>query len=877
MSRTETPQHAEIVAGLTGADFFALAESAPEFVAVARADNEVLYVNPAGRALVGLDSLAEARSHPIADYLDGEGRRASFEVEQPAAVRDGFWQGRSTLRHFRTGESIPVQIASFPVADANGEVRLLATFQRDIREELHGQRLLEAAFDHALVGMMMADPTGRFTRANDAACRLLGYTEAELRELDVVQLSHPDDRAQSHEHLARLAAGELSTFEVEKRYLRKDGTPVWVQLGATAVRRQDGSIEFFISQVQDISERHAAQEALRESEERFRRLVENAQDLVLRIRLVPELGYDYVSPSAWPMFGYAPEEFYARPELALETIHPDDVRRLEEAYARNPEEPITVRAVRRDGSVVWIERRQIVVRDDDGTPVALEAIVRDVTERVERAAALARRERQLQAVFDGALDAMLIVDDERRYVAANPAAAELFGLTVEQILGRRIEELLGGPPDIVERWASFLAAGDDAGEMGLRRPDGAERRVEYRSRARIEPGRHLSVMRDVTEQRRAEERLRQVDKLEAIGRLAAGVAHDFNNLLTVIDGYRELALDELAGVDSVAASRIVEIRRAGESAAALTRQLLAFGRKQLLQPELIDLNALVGDHHDMLARLLGDDVAVAVELDERLAPVRADPSQIAQVLLNLAVNARDAMPDGGTLRIVTRNDPDAGEVTLTVADTGPGIDPAVRPRLFEPFFTTKPPGQGTGLGLATVLGVVEQSGGSVDVADGSDAGAAFTVRLPRAEGIGSGASADRARAPVAGGSERILLVEDNDAVRPLVDEFLRSLGYEVVAAATPAAALAAAAESGEVDLLVTDVVMPGMHGHELARQLRERRPALRVLFVSGYASDVIASRGALPVGADFLQKPFTLPQLARRARAVLDAPAGVDG
>ena len=683
------------------------------------------------------------------------------------------------------------------------------------------------AFDEALVGMMMADPTGRFTRANRAACELLGYTEDELRGLHVTALSHPEDREESRRNLDRLHAGELSSFVTEKRYLRKDGTPVWVQLGARAVRGEDGAIRYFISHIEDIS-------ALHESEERFRRLVENAQDVVLRYRVGPEPAYDYVSPSVRRLFGIEPEELYANPELGLEVVHPDDRAALLAAFERDPEEPVTARVVRPDGSLVWAERRQIAVRDENGTIVALEAIVRDVTERE-------RRQRQLQAVFESSSDAILVVDEDGRCLEANPAAQELFGTSPA---GHVFGELVDG--DAVPR------------------PDGEVRSVELRLTREVEPGRQLIVLRDVTELRRAaelDERLQQGEKMRAVGQVAAGVAHDFNNLLTVINGYSDLALDD---ADAGVRERLVEIRRAGERAADLTRQLLAFSRKQVLNPETLDINRFVADQRNMLQRVLGEDVQIVLEVDDAPLCVRADPTQVVQVLLNLSVNARDAMPGGGTLTITTGRDGD--DVALHVADSGQGIDPHAIGRIFEPFFTTKPVGLGTGLGLSTVLGIVEQSGGSIDVESRLGDGTTFSIYLPAVDAEPREPPARRADASLPGGTA--LVVEDNDLVRPLLERYLTSLGYEVVSAAAPGAALQLAEEHGRFDLLVTDVVMPEMNGQELASQLRERQPDLSVLFLSGYTADAVIERGALGASESFLQKPFTVGQLAHALAAL---------
>jgi two-component system cell cycle sensor histidine kinase/response regulator CckA len=379
--------------------------------------------------------------------------------------------------------------------------------------------------------------------------------------------------------------------------------------------------------------------------------------------------------------------------------------------------------------------------------------------------------------------------------------------------------------------------------------------------------------------------------MEAVGRLAGGIAHDFNNLLTTVLGYSDMALNEL-GEDDPIRSEILEIRKAGERAANLTRQLLAFSRKQVFEPRTVDLNALIAESTRMLARLIGEHIHLITQLDPSLGSVRADPGQVEQVIANLVVNARDAMPEGGTLTIRTRNaDVEVSGsrehfgvapgryVVILVTDTGVGIDSETQKRIFEPFFTTKEKPQGTGLGLATVYGIVSQSGGEIFVASEPGRGAAFAVYLPRVDG-GVPAPVAAARSAPAGGSETILLVEDESAVRDLTRRCLEKSGYNVLQAASAEEALdVVGRHPGEIHLLLTDVIMPGASGPELARQLSSRRANLEILFVSGYTDETMTSQQILQPGASFLQKPFTPDSLARKVRDVLDrrATASIEG
>jgi signal transduction histidine kinase/ActR/RegA family two-component response regulator len=391
-------------------------------------------------------------------------------------------------------------------------------------------------------------------------------------------------------------------------------------------------------------------------------------------------------------------------------------------------------------------------------------------------------------------------------------------------------------------------------------------------------------LRDVTEQSALEGELRQAQKMESVGQLAGGVAHDFNNLLTVITG----RIDFLIGASNINEEQetdLSEIKKAAERAAGLTRQLLAFSRKQLLQPRVLDLNRTLDEFEPMLRRLIGEDIRIRIEHGHELGSVSADPGQLQQILMNLALNARDAMPAGGVITFRTANETarngagsppmqvEPGEyVMLEVADTGLGMDSATQARIFEPFFTTKGQGKGTGLGLSTVYGIVKQSGGGISVASTLEAGTVFRVYFPRTAGYVLADAAEARRDLSLSGTETILLVEDETSVRNLVERVLKSRGYDVLAAEDGVNALRLASDSSlAVDLVLTDIVMPEMSGRELVEALHDGRPALRVLYMSGYTDDEIVRRGLNDPGMSFIQKPFTAENLAMQVRKALDA------
>ena len=509
-------------------------------------------------------------------------------------------------------------------------------------------------------------------------------------------------------------------------------------------------------------------------------------------------------------------------------------------------------------------------------------------------ALLRESEERFRTMFESAPTAMMMLDVEGRVVAVNRSCELLLGYEEHELLGadtpmlrhpdeaeelgELLAELIGGERDVFRRESRYV------------RKDGAvvivQLAVALARDADGKPDYVIAMAEDVSEQKQLEERLRQSQKLEAIGRLAGGVAHDFNNMLTAIGGYTALALDH-AERGSALHEDLEEVRKATDRAALLTRQLLAFSRKQVLVPELINLNGVVLELESMLRPLIGEDVVLATELDPALGPIEADPGQLQQVVMNLVVNARDAMPSGGGVTIVTAN-ADVGEnddaiepgryVTLTVRDTGEGIDEQTLLQIFEPFFTTKDAGKGTGLGLATVYGIVKQSGGYVAVDSEVGFGSAFTIYLRRADGTVQPAAPEQSLAPVvealpapapARTAARVLVVEDEEVIRGLVDQVLSGEGYDVILAADGDEALELAATT-HVDVLLTDLTMPGMGGHELAERLRQRAPGLKVMFMSGFAESGDFSTAALPPATAFLEKPFTFSMLSERMRELIE-------
>jgi PAS domain S-box-containing protein len=501
-----------------------------------------------------------------------------------------------------------------------------------------------------------------------------------------------------------------------------------------------------------------------------------------------------------------------------------------------------------------------------------------------RRAELGMRESQdrLRQIFDHVSDALFIADSSGAIVDANPAACALSGRPLEKLRALKMTEVL---PESQLEGGGGMPTGAARRESDLfRRHDGKV--LDVRSAA-FAPGVLVYTVRDLTRQRQLEDQLGQAQKMEAVGQLAGGVAHDFNNLLTVIMSYSSMLLSD-SGTNAEVRGDIQEISDAAGRAAALTRQLLAFSRKQVLQMRPVNVNAVVTDVEKMLRRLIGEDISLATNLDPDLALINADPGQLEQVLINLAVNARDAMPGGGALTITTDNSELSEEhgdrhlgaaagryVMLAVTDTGSGMTKEVQQRLFEPFYTTKGVGKGTGLGLATVHGIVKQSGGDIYVYSELDHGTTFKVYFPCVEKTSDlVATTAEHRVIVKNGTETILFAEDDEALRALGGRVLAGLGYKVLVARTGREALQIVAEhSGPIDLIATDVVMPEMNGSQLVEKVIEARPGIRVLFMSGYTDDEVMRRGVIDGQTAFLQKPFTPDLLAQKVREVLDVPA----
>jgi PAS domain S-box-containing protein len=733
-------------------------------------------------------------------------------------------------------------------------------------------------------------PSGELLDVNPAGVAMLeAASEEKITGRNVLAFLAAADREPFIAALGRAFAGEDVSVTYQMKGLL--GTERRMDMCAVPIRNSDGEITSVLGVSRDITERHRIQAALVESEKQYSDLINTVEGIVWEVD-ISTMRFTFVSQQAESMLGFPLERWY-EDHFWADQIHPEDrdfaINYCAAETAKGEGHSFEYRMMAADGSVVWL-RDIVSVVVEEGKPVKLRGIMVDVTEQRRLDAAM----KQQAVLIEQSNEAIFVWDLDHGVIEWNLGCEKLYGYKRDEALGLFPYDLLHSRfPDSVQDFREELsAAGSWNGELTQATAAGDELIVESRVQLIELNGRKvvLQTSRDLTEMRRAEaallaseEQLRQAQKLESIGILAGGLAHDFNNMLTAINGYSDLILRRTAK-DNPIRSYLEEIKKAGERSADLTRQLLAFSRRQILQPSLLDLNAVIDDTTSLLKRLIGADITIDTRLAADLWRIKADHGQLTQVLMNLMINARDAMPDGGSVTIETDNveldEEYAGNtvgvmpgryVMLAISDTGIGMDEETRSRVFEPFFTTKPVGRGTGLGLSTVYGIVKQSGGNVWVYSEPGRGSTFKVYLPQAAGEPEALHAGTERRQMHMGSEKILLVEDEDSVRRLAKQILETCGYEVYEASNGAAAFSEfEKEWAEIDLLVTDVVMPGMGGRELSEMARERRPDLKVLFTSGYTDDAVVRRGILDEGHNFLQKPFTFDALARKVRTVLD-------
>ena len=755
----------------------------------------------------------------------------------------------------------------------------------------------KALVDQSLFSIQILDENGQTKQINQAFERLWGVRFADLVGYNMLADSQMEELG-ILPYIRRAYAGEAVTIPPMKFFGEKSlgpgkGNVRWVLARVFPVKDGTGQVREVTLMHEDVTERTLAEEALR----RTQFAMDRANDSVLWVGDGGEI--IYANDSACSMLSYSREELLS---MTVFDIDPDFPRQNWENHKEQMRRDRTMsfesRHVAKDGRIFPVEVSSNYF-EIDGRFCAC-AFDRDISDRKQAEAALMESEKRFRLLVQNSNDIIQIMDPYGVPTYVSDQVTRILGYQPEELVGVHSFGLVH--PDDMPAILETIAA-------GLGTP-GKVAEVEYRIRHKNGHWVHMEAVgcnllhdpavngivlniRDVSERKKADEerhklqeQLQQAMKMEAVGRLAGGVAHDFNNLLTGISGNVQLALLDMQPNDPLS-DTLKEVGRAADSAASLTRQLLAFSRKQLIEPRMLDLNELISSMHKMLARLIGEDIRLHTLPGTELGVVKVDPGQFEQILVNLVVNARDAMPNGGKLVIETSNvelDEEycrthnyarpGRHVMLAVSDTGVGMSQHTKEHLFEPFFTTKEKGKGTGLGLATIYGTVKQAGGNIEVYSEEGQGTTFKIYLPRVEEAAEKLETGGVTTAMPGGKETILLVEDEEMVRNLATRLLKRLGYDVLSASSGGDAIVAAEEhSAPIHLLLTDVVMPGMNGRQLADRIAEIHAETKVLYTSGYTENAIAHHGVIDKGLAFIGKPYTPQTLAKAIRKVLDGPA----
>jgi two-component system NtrC family sensor kinase len=734
-----------------------------------------------------------------------------------------------------------------------------------------------------------------FLAVNDAALQKYGFSQDEFLQMTIKDIRPAEDIAALLHSISLRAEGRerVGTW----RHRKKDGSLFQAEI--TIHRMEWQGRKARLALITDVTEGRRTAAALSESEEQIRLLLDSAAEGVFGVDLKGVCTFS--NHACVSMLGFS---------QAGELLGKDMHRLCHHSRADGTPLPIRESKMyqafrhdrgahasdevfwRRDGTPFPTEYWSYPIRRGGVLTGYVVSFV-DITERRQAEKNLESRTAYLNALIENNPLATVVLDSDYVVQMCNPAFAKLFLYDRTEVVGRLLDELVVPPaqPALLRKFSEANLNGEVLHAITRRaRKDGSLVDVEVYGVPLVIDGQvrgSYGIYRDISEEKRLEQQLRQAQKMEAVGRLAGGVAHDFNNLLSVIIGYSEL-LEGAVEPKGPLGKNVGEIKKAARRAASLTRQLLAFSRKQVLEPKVLNLNSVVSETDKMLQRLLGEDIEIVTRLDPALGQVKVDQGQIEQVIMNLLVNARDAMPQGGRLTIETSNvdldeafaqqHPPAKPgryVRLTVSDSGTGMDAETQAHIFEPFFTTKEFGRGTGLGLATVYGVVKQSEGYIWVSSELGHGATFQIHLPRVALAAEQTAPSPEAAPGARGTETILLVEDEDALRELARVLLEDAGYLVLEANNGARALEIAGRTnGVIDLLLADVVMPAMSGPTLAEKLSPLKPEMKVLFMSGYPDDKIVNHGVLAEGTVLLQKPFSRDSLLSKVRELLNSTGG---
>jgi len=872
-----------------------LVEAAPDVIyTVSAEDGSLTSLNPAFETLTGW-SRAEWLGKPFVGMVHPDDLPVAVERFQKA-LRGEMHPPRELRVLCKSGEYLVGEFTSTQQVKDGKVVGQLA-IARDITDRKRAEEalieeryLLHTLMDNLPDAVYFKDRESHFTRINKADVKLFGLSgpaqAVGKTDFDFFTTEHAQEAYNDEQQIIRTGQPVVGKEEMETW---PDGHVTWASTTKMPLRDAKGNIIGTFGVSRDVTERKRAEGELRASETRYRRLFEAARDGIF-ILDADSWEIRDVNPFLLNLLGFSRAELLGRKlweigplrDVLLSKVDFEELQTRE--FIRYENLPLETR----EGKHVEVEFVSNVYISGDRK--VIQCNIRDITERKRAEAEHVR----LVTAIEQSAEAVLMTNTEGEIQYVNPAFTRITGYSRDEVLGQNPRILKSGKQDPAfyqQLWATILKGEIWHGELINRRKDGSL----YSEQMSIAPVRSaggevtyfIATKQDVTEHKKLEQQLIQAQKMEAVGRLAGGVAHDFNNLLTIINGYAQLLIEPISPQDP-RRGHLKEILTAGERAASLTRQLLAFSRRQVLEPRVLNLNSVLADVAKMLRRLIGEDVELVATLKPDLGRVKVDPGQIEQVIMNLAVNARDAMPQGGKLFVETSNvEIDANYarshspmmpgkyVMVAVSDTGCGMDLETQAHLFEPFFTTKEKGHGTGLGLATVYGIVKQSGGFIWVYSVPGRGSTFKIYLPVVEEALPTAEPAEVPAELAKGSETVLVVEDEGGVRSLVCEALASHGYKVLEAAGAASALEISEKYTEpIHLLLTDVVMPQTGGKELAKGFSTLHPETKVLYMSGYTDDAIVRHGILERGTSFLQKPFQPRALLLKIREVLKMKSG---
>jgi len=741
----------------------------------------------------------------------------------------------------------------------------------------------------APVGIVMLDQHGNIRMWNPAAEKIFGWTEAEVLGKPLPNI--PPDQAEEHRRNLELLLEGRSFPDWPTRRSCRDGSVREIRISAAPLRDAAGSIVGVMGIMTDITQRIRQ---LRELE-LLRKAVENSGEVVFMTD--PDGIITWLNPEFTRLYGYSADEVIGKATpriLKSDTQPPETYQRLWQCMMEGKTLHIEFENRTKTGSLVAVEASVNPILDETGAIMGFLAIQRDISERKKIEAKLHESEERYRTMVRTSPDSIIMTALNGTVLFCNDRACELSGYAADaDLIGRNVVDLVV-PEERPRAREIFqrLVEGESVSSTEFTLLSKSGHRLHGELSASLlrsrdgEPSGFLSIVRDITERKRLEAQFLHAQKMEAVGRLAGGVAHDFNNLLTVILGYSDLLLRE-SSLDAKTRLDISEIHKAGERASEMTRQLLAFSRKQVMQPKVLDLNLLLQGTETILRRLIGEDIELRLVTDPQLGCIKADPSQIEQILLNLAVNSRDAMPDGGILTIQTANEcvdressytgfaVNPGDyVRLSVSDTGIGMGQETLTHIFEPFFTTKEFDKSIGMGMSTVYGIIKQSGGEISVASQPGRGTTVTIHFPRVDSTDRTKEFPRQEDSSYIGRETLLLVEDEKEIRAMMSRALRDCGYGVLEATNGLEALQLFVERpGDIQLLVTDLIMPQLGGKDLAREVLSIRRDIKVLYISGYAEDLVSLPDTAGRSGAVLQKPFTPAALSRKVREILDEPA----